>query len=169
MISGNNHLKNSEQSQNNREIARDRNTPYQTTKAKPQLAIKSSYSQTSTQNNKYSQDSVRNYLQTIGRIPLLSGEEEVKFSRQVADLLQLEQIRQQLAEKLGRQPSKQEWAREVNMMLPEFRRRLYLARQAKNKMIQANLRLVVFIAKQYLKRGLSLQDLIQSLIESTHV
>ncbi|MBE9168488.1 sigma-70 family RNA polymerase sigma factor [Pleurocapsales cyanobacterium LEGE 06147] len=113
------------------------------------------------QNKKYSQDSVRNYLQTIGGVPLLRGEEEIELSRQVTDLLQLERIRQQLAEKLGRQPSDREWAQEVNMMLPAFRRRLYFDRRAKNKIIQANLRLVVFIAKKYLKRGLSLQDLIQ--------
>lgn len=110
---------------------------------------------------KYSQDSVRDYLQTIGQFPLLNGKEEIEFSRQVADLLQLEQIRKQLAEQLGRQPSNREWAQEANMTLPALRRRLYHGRQAKNKMIQANLRLVVFIAKKYLKRGLSLQDLIQ--------
>ncbi|VEP16184.1 RNA polymerase sigma factor SigA [Hyella patelloides LEGE 07179] len=167
MVPSNSVIKNPDQSTDNLEFALDRNDPSQITKKqttgdKKQLAkIKSGYSQIQTQNNKHSQDPVRNYLQDIGRIPLLSGEEEIKLSRQVADLLELEQIRQQLAEKLGRQPSDREWAQETNMILSEFRHRLYLSRQAKNKMVQANLRLVVFIAKKYLKRGLSLQDLIQ--------
>lgn len=76
-------------------------------------------------------------------------------------MLELERIRQQLAKKLERQPSEQEWSQELNLTLSAFRSRLQLGRRAKNKMIQANLRLVVFIAKKYLKRGISLQDLIQ--------
>ncbi len=165
MIPSNSVIKNPDYSTNNLEFTLDQNDLYQitkkqTTQDQKRLAkIKSSCSQT--QNDKQSQDSVRTYLQTIGRIPLLSGEEEVELSRQIADLLELEQIYQQLAEKLGREPRDEEWAQAVNMTLPELRRRLHLSRQAKNKMIQANLRLVVFIAKKYLKRGLSLQDLIQ--------
>lgn len=160
-------IKNSHQTSNDNESALNQNNQYevtqkQTTRAKQPLAtIQSSPAQIQHQNSKNTQDSVRNYLQTIGRIPLLSGEEEIQLSRQVTELLQLEQICQQLAEKLGRQPSNREWAQEINLMPPELNRRLHFLRQAKNKMIQANLRLVVFIAKKYLKRGLSLPDLIQ--------
>ena len=167
MIQIDNVVKNNHQPSNNSKFSFNQNdfsqtTISQTSRAKEHLVEpKYGYSEAKTRNQNYPQDSVRKYLKTIVRFPLLNGEEEIKFSRQVADLLQLEQIRQQLAEKLGRQPSKREWAQAANMMLPEFRRRLYLSRQAKNKMIQSNLRLVVFIAKKYLKRGLSLQDLIQ--------
>ncbi len=121
--------------------------------------VQFNYSQT--RNSKYSQDAVQNYLQTIGKVPLLTAEAEIELSRQARDLLKLEEIRQQLAEKLGRQPNDIEWSQEVGMTPSRLHRRLYLGRKAKNEMIQANLRLVVFIAKKYLKRGLSLQDLIQ--------
>ncbi|MGF1542723.1 MAG: sigma-70 family RNA polymerase sigma factor [Pleurocapsa sp.] len=120
---------------------------------------RSDYSQT--QSSNYSQDAVRNYLQTIGKVSLLTAEAEIELSRQARDLLELEAIRQQLAEKLGREPNHLEWSQQVGLTPSSLHRRLYLGRKAKNEMIRANLRLVVFIAKKYLKRGLSLQDLIQ--------
>ena len=158
-------IENSDQLTNNLELANNEDLSLQTQQAtsdkKPSTRLKCSLSQIPTSNNKYSQNLVGNYLQTISQIPLLSNEEEIEISRQIANLSRLEQSCQQLAEKLGRQPSYLEWAQEVNMMLPEFHRCLQVSRRAKDRMIQANLRLVVFIAKKYLKRGLSLEDLIQ--------
>ncbi len=109
----------------------------------------------------YTEDSIRVYLQEIGRIRLLRAEEEIELARKIADLLQLERIREDLRERLDRFPNDREWAQEVDMDLPQFRRRLYLGRRAKDKMVQSNLRLVVSIAKKYMNRGLSFQDLIQ--------
>jgi RNA polymerase primary sigma factor len=109
----------------------------------------------------YTEDSIRIYLQEIGRIRLLRAEEEIELARKIADLLGLERIREQLRQRLERIPNDREWAQEVAMELPEFRRRLYVGRRAKDKMVQSNLRLVVSIAKKYMNRGLSFQDLIQ--------
>ena len=67
-------------------------------------------------------DSVKIYLQQIGRIPLLSSEEELEVAKEI---------------------------KEKN------------SQEAKEKLVNANLRLVVSIAKKYIGRGLSFLDLIQ--------
>jgi RNA polymerase primary sigma factor len=108
------------------------------------------------------EDSIRIYLQEIGRIRLLRAEEEIELARQIADLLDLEYIRITLGEDIGRTPTDQEWAVASDIPnLREFKRRLHIGRRAKDKMVQSNLRLVVSIAKKYMNRGLSFQDLIQ--------
>lgn len=109
----------------------------------------------------YTEDSIRVYLQEIGRVRLLRAEEEIELARKIADLLELEYIREKLSEDLHRIPTELEWAIASGMELPDFKRRLYIGRRAKEKMVQSNLRLVVSIAKKYMNRGLSFQDLIQ--------
>ena len=109
----------------------------------------------------YTEDSIRVYLQEIGRIRLLRPDEEIELARKIADLLQLEELAAQYEADHGRQPDTKEWAGLVDMPTIKFRRRLMLGRRAKEKMVQSNLRLVVSIAKKYMNRGLSFQDLIQ--------
>ncbi|BAZ17669.1 RNA polymerase sigma factor RpoD [Calothrix sp. NIES-4071] len=109
----------------------------------------------------YTEDSIRLYLQEIGRIRLLRADEEIELARKIADLLELERIRERLSQQLDRDPRDSEWAEAVQLTLPQFRYRLHVGRRAKDKMVQSNLRLVVSIAKKYMNRGLSFQDLIQ--------
>ncbi|MFS8882232.1 RNA polymerase sigma factor RpoD [Synechococcus sp. R55.3] len=114
----------------------------------------------------YTDDSIRVYLQEIGRIRLLRADEEIELARKIADLLELERAREAVFQRMGLWSDPEEvpdtlWAEEVKMSLPEFRRRLHRGRRAKEKMVQSNLRLVVSIAKKYMNRGLSFQDLIQ--------
>ena len=109
----------------------------------------------------YTEDSIRVYLQEIGRIRLLRPDEEIELARKIADLLQLEELAAQFESDKGQLPDMKEWAALVDMPLIKFRRRLMLGRRAKEKMVQSNLRLVVSIAKKYMNRGLSFQDLIQ--------
>jgi RNA polymerase primary sigma factor len=109
----------------------------------------------------YTEDSIRVYLQEIGRIRLLRPDEEIELARKIADLLQLEELAVQFEADHGHYPDTKEWAVLVDMPLIKFRRRLMLGRRAKEKMVQSNLRLVVSIAKKYMNRGLSFQDLIQ--------
>jgi RNA polymerase nonessential primary-like sigma factor len=106
-------------------------------------------------------DSIRAYLQEIGRVPLLTHEQEILYGKEVQEAIRLEQEKIALAEKLGREPSIIEWAEAIEMSVPQLRRSLALGERAKRRMIEANLRLVVSVAKKYMKRNVDLLDLIQ--------
>ena len=72
----------------------------------------------------YTEDSIRDYLQEIGRIRLLRPDEEIELARKIADLLQLEELATQYESEKGHFPSVREWAELIDMPLPKFRRRL---------------------------------------------
>ena len=93
-----------------------------------------------------STDPVRLYLQDIGRVDLLTQEQELTLARLV-------QRREQLLRE--GEPDKNELADK------ERRLALHRGKRAKERMIQANLRLVVSVAKKYQRRGMDLLDLVQ--------
>jgi len=150
-----------------------------------------------------SSDLVRLYLQDIGRVDLLSHEEELTLARLVQQrerllrdrlqlangqpeltaLIQLEEGRQRLASHLGHRPTLPQWADASGLTVHDLRSQLEQGRhcwaeqsglsssaiqqalhqgqRARDRMIQANLRLVVAVAKKYQQRGMELLDLVQ--------
>ncbi|NUT41446.1 MAG: RNA polymerase sigma factor RpoD [Thermoactinospora sp.] len=91
-------------------------------------------------------DLVRIYLREIGRVPLLTAEEEVELAKSIEAGLFAE-------DKLGGGVSR--------LAFPEFRELVWEGTRAKQRLIEANLRLVVSIAKRYVGRGMLFLDLIQ--------
>ncbi|MGK7943412.1 MAG: sigma-70 family RNA polymerase sigma factor [Microcystaceae cyanobacterium] len=85
-------------------------------------------------------DPVRTYLKEIGKTPLLKADEELTFAYQIQAMIPL---------------------LEKEHLTPEEQKIIDKGQKAKQKMVEANLRLVVSIAKKYQNRGLSLLDLIQ--------
>ncbi|HIK26001.1 MAG TPA: RNA polymerase sigma factor, RpoD/SigA family [Thermosynechococcus sp. M46_R2017_013] len=108
-----------------------------------------------------SKDLVRTYLREIGRVPLLTHEQEVIYGKQVQQLTAMNEIREKLAAELNREPTRAEWAAAANISEEELETILENGDRAKRKMVEANLRLVVSVAKKYIKRNVDLLDLIQ--------
>ena len=99
-----------------------------------------------------SADSVRAYLKQIGKVALLNAEEEVDLAKRIeAGLYAAERLRQaeETAEKLATQAR-----RDLRWIVRDGER-------AKNHLLEANLRLVVSLAKRYTGRGMAFLDLIQ--------
>lgn len=108
-----------------------------------------------------SKDLVRTYLREIGRIPLLTHEQEVVYGKQVQRLIELDRQKEDLAEQLGHEPSFEEWAKTAKLSTTDLQALVEEGESAKRKMVEANLRLVVSVAKKYIKRNVDLLDLIQ--------
>ncbi|BDI17305.1 RNA polymerase sigma factor [Nostoc cf. commune SO-36] len=106
-------------------------------------------------------DLVRTYLREIGRVPLLTHEEEIFYGKQVQRSCTLHESRESLASQLGRQPTLEEWATATKLEPAELNEAIADGEIAKRKMVEANLRLVVSVAKKYIKRNVDLLDLIQ--------
>lgn len=92
-------------------------------------------------------DPVRMYLREIGRVNLLTAEEEVMLARKIQ---QGERASKQL-EKDGLDPAK----------IKKLKRLVDAGEQARRRLAEANLRLVVSVAKRYIGRGMNFLDLIQ--------
>jgi RNA polymerase primary sigma factor len=99
-----------------------------------------------------SADSVRAYLKQIGKVALLNAEEEVELAKRIEAGLYATQLVAEVAEKGEKLPAAQR------------RDMMWICRdgdRAKNHLLEANLRLVVSLAKRYTGRGMAFLDLIQ--------
>ncbi|MBN3910147.1 MAG: RNA polymerase sigma factor, RpoD/SigA family [Nostoc sp. NMS1] len=117
--------------------------------------------QTENLNTRFTADMVRTYLREIGRVPLLTREQEIVYGKQVQQMMTLIDAKEVLAKKLQREPDMSEWADVVQQSETEVQQTVAQGKRAKQKMIEANLRLVVAIAKKYQKRNMEFLDLIQ--------
>lgn len=107
-------------------------------------------------------DLVRTYLREIGRVPLLTHEQEILYGKQVQRSTALQEVRELLSVQLGREPTFDEWVKATDVSdSTELTKAIAAGEVAKRKMVEANLRLVVSVAKKYIKRNVDLLDLIQ--------
>jgi len=101
-------------------------------------------------------DSVRSYLRDIGRIPLLEHDEEILLGRQVQRLMEIKTIKDEL-----QLDDTKDLSRVMDVPYKDLRKQIRDGEKAKDKMVTANLRLVVSVAKKYTKRNMDLLDIIQ--------
>ncbi|MCV7400689.1 RNA polymerase sigma factor [Mycobacterium fragae] len=99
-----------------------------------------------------SADSVRAYLKQIGKVALLNAEEEVELAKRIEAGLYATQLMAEMAERGEKLPAAQR--RDMAWICRDGDR-------AKNHLLEANLRLVVSLAKRYTGRGMAFLDLIQ--------
>ncbi len=99
-----------------------------------------------------SADSVRAYLKQIGKVALLNAEEEVELAKRIEAGLYATQLMGEVADRGEKLPAAQR--RDMAWICRDGDR-------AKNHLLEANLRLVVSLAKRYTGRGMAFLDLIQ--------
>ena len=112
-------------------------------------------------NTSQSSNLVRSYLKNIGRIPLLSHEQEITLGKKVQRYVELEEIRAELMETTNDSPTLAEWADSADLSTQALAQAIDAGKQARAKMVKSNLRLVVSIAKKYAGHSLEMMDLIQ--------
>jgi len=125
-------------SENNFDEPRLPNTAGKARKTKSSLTSK----QSQKKSGRLASDSIGHYLSSIGRVPLLTPAEEIELAHHVQNMKKLLQIPE----------------------TDRTQRNLYqikIGKRARNRMMAANLRLVVSVAKKYQNQGLELLDLVQ--------
>jgi len=94
------------------------------------------------QGGRLSADSIGWYLSNIGRVPLLTAAEEIELAHHVQAMKRLQQL-------------------PADQLTPRQKHQIRMGTRARDRMMAANLRLVVSVAKKYQNQGLELLDLVQ--------
>jgi RNA polymerase nonessential primary-like sigma factor len=107
-------------------------------------------------------DALSQHMRAIGRIPLLSADEEISLARLVQSGCRATDVAQEMKLRAGGvAPSLAAWSREAGMEVSQLQRCLREANQARSRMVVANIRLVVSMARRYQHTPGDLEDLIQ--------
>ena len=83
-------------------------------------------------------DLVRSYLRDIGRVPLLSHEQEITLGRQVQEYMQIARAEIEIIEKTDNKPSSEELAVKLNLSTSQIKKRLRAGQRAKERMVCCN-------------------------------
>ena len=105
------------------------------------------------------EDPVRMYLKEIGKVPLLSAEEEIELAKKIAAAA-VEKQKIAILKSRAEHATEEELA-EIKEEIKNLQKDLDAGDEAKKRLAEANLRLVVSIAKRYVGRGMLFLDLIQ--------
>lgn len=106
------------------------------------------------------EDPVRMYLKEIGKVPLLSADEEIELAQKMEAGNKAEEEIEKLNQQLSEAKDEEEKS-QIQQQIQQQRSYLAKGDAAKKKLAEANLRLVVSIAKRYVGRGMLFLDLIQ--------
>ncbi|MCD9645092.1 hypothetical protein HAX54_033768 [Datura stramonium] len=106
-------------------------------------------------------DPLRMFLWGPETTQLLTVKEESELIVKIQISMKLQEVKHQLQIQFDREPTLVEWAEVAGLTSRELKSQLLSGKSSREKLINANLRMVVHIAKQYQGRGLSLQDLLQ--------
>mmetsp|Transcript_29221 Transcript_29221/g.62137 ORF Transcript_29221/g.62137 Transcript_29221/m.62137 type:complete len:710 (-) Transcript_29221:113-2242(-) len=98
-------------------------------------------------------DSMSTYIKSLGQHELLTKDDEFLLGQQVRMLMTLEDTRHELEEELLRPPTFAQWAKSSNHTVPSLKQQIRRSQRAKAALIEANLRLVITVARQATKKS----------------
>ncbi|CAK8571613.1 unnamed protein product [Lathyrus sativus] len=106
-------------------------------------------------------DPLNLFLQSPESKQLLTFEQESQLVVHIQELLRLEELKTSLQSQFGRELTMAEWAEGAGLNIRKLKAQLRHGNRSREKLIQANLRIVHYVAKGFHGRGLSHEDLLQ--------